>query len=199
MPNRIVCLISILLLTLTGFTRYTPDEVINYYGIPETLSFDNTDFNLSWSAHPNDSYYKQEYLPKGESVDHFNNMVLIDFIVTEATAQLAANAQVNNLIERKKTDPICNYQILKSPDGNDYILDFVMSEGPGDNLDVIEWNAYHYKPYTDKAGHKGVLLFAVSRRTYADKCVPFLKNLRGYKAEQLNKLVKYPIPEITVK
>jgi len=199
MPKSVTYIIALLFFTLTGFTKHMPEDVVNYYDTPTTIVFDDINFKLAWSSHPNDSYYKQEYIPNGESVDHFNNMIMIDFIITDATTQTAANAQISNLIERKKTDAVCNYQVLKSPDGNDYMLDFVMSEGSGDNLDVIEWNAYHYKPYTDKAGHKGVLLFAISRRAYADKCMPFLKELRNYKTNQLNKLIRYPVPEITVK
>lgn len=199
MSPKLTTPLIMLLIILTGFKSVVHDEVINYYGIPEVISFNKTDFSLSWSSHPNDNYYKQEYLPQGDIADRFHDMLLIDFIITDLPAETAAKTQVGNLIERKKTDALCNYQLAKSPDGNEYILDFVMSEGSGDKLDVVEWNGYHYKPYTDKAGHKGVLLFGISHRVYTDEIIPFLKSLRKYKGEQLNKLIAYPIPEIQVK
>ncbi|SDF05063.1 hypothetical protein SAMN05216464_11263 [Mucilaginibacter pineti] len=182
----------------TGFTTKL-DEVTNYYGIPETLTFDNVDFKLSWSSHPNATYYKQEYLPKNNTSEHFDDMLIIDFIVTDLSVKDAVGAQIKTLMERKKTDAICNYSVAKSPDGNEYILDFLMSESAGDKISIIEWNGYHYKPYTDKAGHNGVLLFAISHRAYSDQAIPFLKSLKTYKTEQVTKLLKYPTPEIQLK
>jgi hypothetical protein len=71
-----------------------------------------------------------------------------------------------------------------------------MSEGSGDKLDIVEWNAYRYKPYTDKAGHKGVLLFGISHRAYIEEIIPFLKSLKEYKSGQMRGLIAYPMPEI---
>ena len=199
MPKNISSLLIILFIALTGFKSVVHHEVINYYGIPEVISFDKTDFTLSWSSHPNNNYYKQEYLPKGDIADSFHDMLLIDFIITDLSAKDAAGAQIGTINERKKTDAVCNYEVFKSPDGKEYILNFIMSESNGDKLNLVEWSAYHYKPYTDKAGHKGVQLLGISHRAYGDDAIPFLKSLKNYKNEQVNKLVFYPIPEIQLK
>jgi hypothetical protein len=199
MPKNISSLLIILFIALTGFKTTLDDEPVNYYGIPENISFNKTDFTLSWSSHPNDNYYKQEYLPKGDIAEHFHDMVLIDFIITDLSAKDAAGAQIVTINERKKTDAVCNYEVFKNPDGKEYILNFIMSERNGDKVNLVEWSAYHYKPYTDKAGHKGVQLFGISHRAYGDDVMPFLKSLKNYKNEQVNKLVAYPVPEIQLK
>jgi hypothetical protein len=105
MPKNISNLLIILFITLTGFKTTLDDKPVNYYGISENILFDKTDFILSWSSHPNANYYKQEYLPKGNTAEHFHDMVLIDFIITDLSAEVAAKAQVSNLTEKKKQMP----------------------------------------------------------------------------------------------
>ena len=175
------------------------DDIVNYYNTPIDLAFNNLNYKLSWSAHPNASYYKQEYVAMGQTAEHFNDMILIDFLITDMDVKDVAQSQIVMLLERKKTDMVCNYQVVKNEQTGDYILDFVMSEGSGDRINIVEWNAYHYKPYTDKAGHKGVLLLGVSHRAYADDTMKFLRSLKNYRTETMKKLSVYPVPEIQVK
>lgn len=175
------------------------DETINYYNTPTVIAFNDLNYKLSWSAHPNNSYYKQEYAAVGETAEHFNDMILIDFLITELDVKDVAQSQIAMLLARKKTDNVCNYQVMKNEQTGDYILDFVMSEESSNRINIIEWNGYHYKPYTDKAGHKGVLLFGVSHRAYAGNTTKFLRGLSNYRMEVLKKISVYPMPEILVK
>lgn len=174
-------------------------DTINYYGIPTELTFNQLSYKLSWSTHPNDFYYKQEYVANGQNAEHYNDMMIIDFLITELTVKDVVGTQIKSLLERKQTDKICNYEVVKNQQTGEYILDFVMGEGNDDRIDITEWNAYHYKSYIDKNGHKGVLLFGVSRRAYANETNIFLKKLKKYRPEIINKLAAYPVPEINVK
>jgi hypothetical protein len=190
----------IVFIIVTSFTAKPNDEVTNYYGIPEAINFNDLTFNLSWSSHPDETYYKQEYIPKGNTADHFNDMVMIDFIITDLPVQKAVATQIEIIRERKKTDAVCNYSVLRdnSNPGN-YILDFVMSASKNGEMNLIEWNAYHYKPYTDKAGHKGVLLFGISHRAYENNARGFLESLGEYRHKNMAQLIKYDVPEIQIK
>src|ERR1700739_4706208 len=91
-------------MSLAGFTSKPNDEVVNYFGIPASLDFGKLTYTLSWSSHPNDVYYKQEYIPKGNSVERYKDMVLIDFMITDLTVQQVVARQTDMLKERKKTD-----------------------------------------------------------------------------------------------
>jgi hypothetical protein len=189
--------LAVSLLTLTGFSAKVNNGVVNYFGIPETISFNKLDYKLAWSSHPNNIYYKQEYVPAGDTVARFRDMIMIDFIQIGLPVKAAVEAQVKTIIERKKTDQVCNYQVLKKSD-DDLILDFIMSDyTSADN--VVEWSAYHYSQYTDKAGHKGVLLFGVSHRVYKDQIIPFMTSLLKYKTDNLKVLSTFPTPEIQIK
>ncbi len=190
---------AVVLLLLTCSMLFAQEKITNYYGTPEQLSFDKALYNLSWSSHPNEIYYKHEYIPKGEIPEHFNNMILLDFVQTDMSVEQAAKAQEKKLIERKKTDASCNYQMIVSPDGKEIVLDFLMSQAKGDAVNLLEWSAYRYKAYTDKAGHRGILLFGICRRAYDDKVKNFLSTLAVTRGEGINHLIAYKIPEIQLK
>ena len=199
-PNKHSLQIVIVpLLLLLSLAFKFKEEVINYFGTNKEIAFSQKTYKLSWSSHPNATYYKQEYIPNGDKADTFNDMILIDFIQRDMPVAEVVKAQVTMLNERKKTDKVCNYTLTNSANGSEYILDFVMSEGSGQTLKIVEWNAYRYKAYTDKQGHKGVLLFGVSHRSYDSKASSFLKSLKEYRVEHRKALISYPMPNIQIK
>ena len=173
------------------------NQIVDYFHISRELIFDGVNYSLSWSDHPSDIYYKQEYVPKTETVDHFHNMVLIEFLKGDLDIKDAIKAQLSVIVERKKTDKICNYKLIFNEKTGEYILDFVNSEISNDKLSLIEWNAYKYRPYVDKVGHKGIMLTGFSHREYGDENgADFLKKLADYRNEMLKKLYSYNVPAI---
>lgn len=188
-----------ILITILSTFLSSSAQVVNYYGTPESINFNGIDFSLSWSSHPNTIYYKHEYIPRGENSERFNNMLMLDFIEGDFKLKDVVQLQIDKIQDRKKTDAVANYDLIQSPDGKEFILDFLMSTSKDGKVNLIEWNAYHYKSYTDKAGHNGVLLFALSHRAYDNDVDTFLKSLREYRTENRNALIKFPTPEIQIK
>jgi len=200
MKILLFCL-PVLLIVSTSFNyKKHADKVINYLNTDEIIKFNKKEYKLSWSSHPVSNYYKQEYIPKGETSEHYSNLLLIDYLLIDTPAFNIVGVKVHEILERKKTDIVAQYQLLKNPDKKDnYILDFLLSAGENDKINVIEWNGYHYQNYTDKAGHKGVLLFGISKRAYGADVTPFLQGLRAFKGEQLKVLVQYEAPKVEIK
>ena len=180
-----------------SFGQGTP-PVINYFRTPDVLTFDSVNYKLVWSSHPAGFYYKHEYLPERENIDHFFNMVLIEFLKGDFTAKDLAANKIKELQLRKTTDALCNYAVIKSSNGNEYVLDFILSESGEGKLKTVEWNCYRYKEYTDKSGHKGVILFGVSNRAYDDDSLQFLKTLPQRRPKTRNNVIKFEIPAIEV-
>jgi hypothetical protein len=89
--------------------------------------------------------------------------------------------------------------VRKNPQTGDYLLDFIISEGNGDHASVVELNAYRYKNYTDNAGHKGVLLFALSKRAYGNDVRPFLKDLRTQRQNIIKAIAITDFPAVEIK
>ncbi|MBX0334619.1 hypothetical protein K3G39_15365 [Pontibacter sp. HSC-14F20] len=194
-PLHFICLLA---LVISGFTM-DRSKPIDYLNIPGPINFNDTNFNLVWSSNPNANYFKQEYIPAGEVVERYNQMILVEVVFGDLTVEDAVKAQVNVIQQRKKTDQVAQYQIIENPNTGEIILDFLMSAGTKKKLDVVEWNAYRYKAFEDEKGRKGILLFAISRRGYNENITPFLKGLKDERVGIINLLGAYEMPTVRVK
>jgi len=157
------------------------------------VEFNKVSYKLSWSSHPDNNYYKQEYLPANEKAETFNKMILIEALVGTVTPKDAAKAKQAELAERKKTDPVTNYQLIENPSTGEILLDFVISSG-----NIVEWNAYRYSTLKD-GSNKGLLLFGISKRSYGAATTAFLKSLKTERTKDINTLAAYKLPVIKLK
>ena len=57
------------------------DSAVDRLSLPDPIAFNGESYRLSWSSHPKPYYYKQEYLPPGQTRERFQRMVLIEAIV----------------------------------------------------------------------------------------------------------------------
>ncbi len=195
--------ISTILFVFTAFVLTSfiyvdnKQDVKDYLNIPGPIKFDNVNYNLAWSARPADNYYKQEYLAKGDSLAHFNKMVIIDVLDDSVTPKDLVYLQVHALENRKKIDAAASYNLIQSPDSSEYILDFTESEGMP-KVDYAEWNVYRYKAFKDNAGHNGVMLIGISTRDYGNKVPDFIGSIRDIRESVTNQLIGYKIPPILI-
>jgi hypothetical protein len=182
---------------LLSFTT-TKDKIVDRLGVKGPLTFDKIDFNLAWTDKPNEKYYIQEYLPNGETIQAFNQMLTIHLFDTELELEDAVKQKVGELIERKKTDPVCNYLITESPDGKEFIVDFLLGESKNDKMTIIEFNVYRYKQIDLSQNKKGILVYAYSKRAYQGDISPFLKSLGDNRAKYLKQMIKTEMPSIKI-
>lgn len=173
-------------------------DLKNYFSISE-ISLSNTVYKLAWSSHPNAVYYKHEYLATGEKPESFKTMVMIDAIVKDLPIEKVVGLKESELQERKKTDKVCNYLIMDNSQTGEYMIDFLMSSGKGDNLDIVEWNVYRYKKIIDSKGNPIILLFAMSKRAYGNDITAFLTGLKSNRTEWINLIGNYTLPTIDLK
>jgi hypothetical protein len=183
---------TIILFSFAPFADHTADRL----GVTGPLVFGNTNFKLAWTDKPNDTYYIQEYLPAGETVDKFRQMLTIHLFEKDITTQDAVKQKVAELVKRKLTDPICNYKAIESPDGKEFMVDFLLSENKHDVMDIVEFNIYHYKQIVVD-GKKYLIVYAYSKRSYGDDIKPFLKNLKNERIALLNNMIAAQMPVIT--
>jgi len=71
------------------------DDAVDRLSVPGPINFDGTSYQLTWSSHPSAYYYKQEYLPAGQTSEHFQRMVLLEAIVQGTDVSGAVSAQIN--------------------------------------------------------------------------------------------------------
>lgn len=190
------CLL-ILTVSLMGFTKNN-DEPVDRIGVKGPLTFNQTSFNLTWTQKSSDTYYIQEYLPKGETVDHFHQMMSIFLLAGDTQLKNAVQQKINELNNRKKIDATCNYMVTNNPDKTEYIVDFVLGKSKNNKTDIEEINIYRYKQVDLGENRKGILVYAYSKRAYGDDITPFFQNLSNDRINLINTMISSEIPTITI-
>ena len=161
-------------------------------GIPGPIMFEETAFELAWTSHPNEAYYKQEYLPSGEALESYSQMFMIDVLVAGATPESAAADMIAGLEQRKASDPVVNFDMIANEATGELILDFLLSDSSSGTV-IVEWNAYRYVPYGD-----GLMLFAISRRGYDDEASGFIADLGNWRTSSIESLAVMELPKVVL-
>jgi len=175
------------------------DDVIERLSVPGPITLGGETYRLAWSSHPSPDYYKQEYMPAGQSLEHFEQMLLIEALVGYGTVEAAVRGKVATLNRRKASDPLVNFALLKNPKTGEAILDFVLGAAGAKGEDVVEWNAYRYAVLKARDGSAGgVLLIGISRRAYGDASTEFLRALKSARPTMIDGLAKFPLPVVRV-
>lgn len=191
--KQTLILATVLLLSFT-----TIENPIDRIGVKGPLTFDKRDFKLAWTAKPNEKYYVQEYLPDGERLETFNQMLTINLFETDIHIVQAVNQKTRELDKRKQTDPVCNYTVTESPDAKEYIVDFLLGESKDDQMTVIEFNINRYKQVDLGNGRKGILIYVYSKRAYSEAITPFLESLKDNRIKHLNEMIATEMPSVKI-
>jgi hypothetical protein len=172
-------------------------DITDRLGIKGPLNFSKTKLELAWSDKPSENYYVQEYIPNGEQIKNFKQMLTIHLFTSATTPEAAVQQKVKWLVERKKTDAICNYQISESPDGKEFILDFLVGESKDGKMTIAEFNVYRYKRI-QVGGKDALLVSAYSKRSYGDNITPFLTTLGADRNFYLNEMISFSLPSLKI-
>lgn len=185
----------IFLTLLTSFTTYR-DEPIDRIGVKGPMTFNKTIFTLAWTEKPSDTYYIQEYLPEGENVGHFNQMMSIFLLVSDIRIEDAVHQKIQELETRKKTDETCNYMVNQNPETKEYMVDFIVGQAKGNFMEVQEFNIYRYKQIELNNGKKAIFVYSYSKRAYGNEITPFLKHLPKNRIAYLKTMISAEMPTV---
>ncbi len=183
----------------TAVNGQTKKTVIDYLGLPGPVVFDSKTYTLGWSSHPTNNYYKQEYILVGEKLDRFNTMILVELLTGDIKVKDAAVAKIEEMKKMKAFNPTVDYESFENAETGEYMIDFLLSQtGEGNAISVAERNVYRYLPFKGKGGEQGIVLFAVSTRSYGGKINSFLTSLKTKKSDLVNKVAAYKMPELKI-
>lgn len=170
---------------------------VDRLGVKGPVNFDNKAYNLAWSVHPADNYYKQEYVQQGEDVKKYKTMILLEAATGAITAKDAMNGKVAELKSMSSSNPFINYETSYNEEKKEYILDFVITQNTSDNKSAViaERNVYRYKTLP---GNKGVMLFAVSMRSYDADTKNFLAGIKNGRKSLVDKVWAYNLPTVSL-
>ncbi|WP_156385734.1 hypothetical protein [Devosia sp. Root685] len=180
---------ALALVCLSGSTVVAQEDAI---GAPGPFVLEGTSFELAWTSHPTDAFYKQEYVPEGQTVEAYDQMFMVDVLTNGVSVGDAAGTMIKGLQERKASDPVVNFDVMQNEATGEMILDFMLSDSSGEAV-IVEWNAYRYVPLED-----GVAMFGISRRGYGDGASELLRGLKETRMKTIQALAELELPEVGV-
>ena len=186
---------KIFLLFLIGSLTYVKAQETDLLSIPNPLEYDGTEFFLARAKQRSKTLFQQQYIPKDEQLENFNQIIDFSFFNKEIEMELAVRQKVES-VQSRKDDKFAKVNVTESPDGTEYIVDFYISEVPEKGDSFIEYDIYRFKKF-DNGTQKSFLMLNYAKRIYGD-----LKSAAKLLAKQRDQLmtgmIEYKIPEIKV-
>ena len=186
---------KIFLLVLIGSLTFVKAQETDLLSIPNPVEYDGTEFFLARAKQRSKTLFQQQYIPKDEQLEHFNQIIDFSFFNKEIDMDLAVRQKVES-VQSRKDDKFAKVNVTESPDGTEYIVDFYISEAPEKGDSFIEYDIYRFKKF-DNGTQKSFLMLNYAKRIYGD-----LKSAAKLLAKQRDQLmtgmIEYKIPEIKV-
>ena len=164
--------------------------------IPNPIEYDGTEFFLTRAKQRSKTLFQQQYIPKDEEIENFNQIIDFSFFNKEIDMELAVRQKVEMVQQRQKEDKIAKVNVTENPDGTEYIVDFYISETPEKGDPFVEYNIYRFKSF-DKGGEKSFLMLSYAKRIYGD-IKSAAKSLAKQRDHLMTAMIEYKIPDIKV-
>ena len=172
------------------------DDVPDLLSIPGPIEYDGTEYFLTWSKPMSKTLFRQQYLPIDERIEDFVQLLDFSFFNKEIEMELAVRQRVEGIQGREKTDKYAKVNVIESPDGKEYIVDYYISESPTKGDSYIEYNVYRFKSY-ENGSDKSFLILSHSKRMYGD-LKSSAKSLARQRDHLITTMIEFNIPEIKV-
>jgi hypothetical protein len=188
--------LAMLMISATAFAQ-TNKPVTNYLDVPGPIVFANNRYDLSWSTHPAAGYYKQEYVAKGEQLNRYKTMIMLDVVTGESNIKNIVAAKIAELKKLKEGNPVVNYEVINNTATNEYLIDFLLTaNAPNGTISIAERNVYRYKTIKIKPGQQAIVLFGVSTRAYGAGIDQFFTSLKTSRKDLISKVASFNIPAV---
>ncbi|WP_418263351.1 hypothetical protein [Flavobacterium faecale] len=192
-----IALLSLVFCSLT-LLSFQIDTIIDYLSTGSVLQFENKNYQLAWSSHPNDTYYKQEYLRASDNkFETYQKMLMVEAIKSEISIEQVSNMKLNELNNLKKTNPMVQFKVEKSLNKDEKVISFMLSGGKN----ILEWNMYRYQQQQNDKGTY-LVLYAYSYRNYfntKEDILKFLEYVQTNNSKMTDLINGIRIPKIQVK
>ncbi|OWR14501.1 hypothetical protein [Chryseobacterium sp. VAUSW3] len=172
------------------------ENEMSILSFPNPIEYDGTEFYITQSKQRSKTLFQEQYIPRDENLQNFNQLLDFSFFNKEIETELAVRQKVESVQQREKKDKFAKVNVTESPDGKEFIVDYFISEAPENGDSYIEYNIYRFKNM-ENGGQKSFLIMSYAKRMYGD-----LKSAAKALAKQRDHLmatmIEYKIPEIKV-
>lgn len=181
---------------ISTFVIINAQEPRDLLSIPGPIELDGTEFFLSWSKEASKTLLRQQYMPRDEQIEDFNQILDFSYFTKEIDLELAVRQKVESIQKRAETDRLAKVNVTESPDRSEFVVDYFISEMPDKGDAFVEYNIYRFKPYNNGTA-KNFLILAYAKRIYGDT-KSAAKALAKQRDQLMLSLIEYKIPEIVV-
>lgn len=164
--------------------------------IANPIEFDGTEFFLNQSKQRSKTLFQEQYIPKDERLENFNQLIDFSFFNKEIDMELAVRQKVEMVQQREEKDKFAKVNVTESPDGGEYIVDYFISESPTNGDSYVEYNIYRFKQ-SENGGQKTFLMISYAKRIYGD-LKSAAKSLSKQRNHLMSTMIEYKIPEVKV-
>ncbi|QOW09023.1 hypothetical protein Q73A0000_00985 [Kaistella flava (ex Peng et al. 2021)] len=187
-------LFLLLFISVLSFVK-AQDDVPDLLSIPGPIEYDGSEYFLSWSKPISKTLYRQQYLPRDEQIEDFTQLLDFSYFTKEIEIELAVRQKVEGIQQRSKSDKFAKVNVIESPDGTEYIVDYFISESPEKGDSFLEYNVYRFKSLTNGTD-KSFLILSHAKRMYGD-LKSSAKSMARQRDHLLTTMIEFKIPEIT--
>ncbi len=184
----IIALISTLLLRA--------QSVQDIMSVPGPLTFNGTEYFLNWSKQNSKILSIQQFLPRDEYLNEFENLLTFNYFNKDIDMEMAVRQKIENVQNLAKDDKFASVNMIESPDGKEFIVEYTLSQSDGSSKPFFEYNIYRFKKIALQE-YKTLLILSYTKRYYDDfKNAKKINNKE--KGSLLTEMVNFVIPEIKV-
>jgi hypothetical protein len=184
------------LILLTCFTIFLYAQETDILSIPNPIEFDGTEFFLARAKQRSKTLFQQQYIPNDEEIENFSQILDFSFFNKEIDIEQVVKQKVEMVQERRKKDKLANVNVSESPDGNEYIVDFLISETPEKGDPFVEYNIFRFKNF-ENGSQKNFLMLSYAKRINGD-IKSSAKALAKQRDRLMTSMIEYKIPEIKI-
>ena len=171
------------------------DDAVDLISVPGPIEFNDTEFLLAWSKQPSKTLFRQQFLPRDERIEDYNQLLDFSFFNKEIEMELAVRQKVESIQNRGEKDKFSKVNVTENPAGDEFIVDYFISEAPENGNSYVEYNVYRFKQF-ENGGQKSFLILFYSTRIYGD-LKSSAKALAKKRDQLITNMIEYKIPAIT--
>ena len=191
MTKKVITLLSFLILTALN-----AQEVTERMTIPGPLDYAGTEFLLTRSSHPSKVLYVQDYIPRDATLADFGEMVPIYYFQKDINIEDAVKQKVQEIQRKMENDKFASVNLTESPDGSDFVVDYVITKSPEGKTPSAEFNIYRFKEINNGTS-KDLMILVYTKRSNGD-LKTLTKNFSKSKNFELDRMIGFKVPELKI-
>lgn len=168
---------------LTSAGKKNPANTIEFQGQSLRLAY------VAESPDPNDGRAINEYVPVGESLENWTQLIGIYHYPHQHDSKSIAGQMVKAL---KASNPLARFQIHESEDGKRVLLDFITWDT---EKGITEFNIFIYQKHPQGTG---LIAQQYALRAYGQaEGLKFMEELRDTRTKSLEAVSNFTFPDLT--